>query len=258
MINQENFYTAMGPTIKVAQYFGILPITGVLKQSPRLISANVFFGNAIMSLILFLRFSPKWIKLLKKWEEMENILNSFDISTGLADRYAWLNKSIKNSSRRKFQVLYWYQIRKNYAILSDLVKQTNDDLSALIFLSYYTNLYFICLQLFQGITIQRNGGLNKIYFFVSFCYLISRTIAVTISASRINVESKVVLPNIYSCPSSAFTNETKRLQHQISTDDVVLTGMNFFSITRNFMLVTAGVIVTYEVVLLQLIVTTNK
>lgn len=46
-----------------------------MKNIKGFVSAMVFYGNALMSLILFLRLSPKWIDLLKKWEKMEKQLN---------------------------------------------------------------------------------------------------------------------------------------------------------------------------------------
>ncbi|KAF7988046.1 hypothetical protein HCN44_007540 [Aphidius gifuensis] len=296
-----------------------------------LISANVFFGNAIMSLILFLRFSPKWIKLLKKWEEMENILNSFDVNnqdirskinnisiiftiiavlehclyginhtvntgfpgyisglynffistynidaekfsftnfnstfiisiflwiidnfatviwnftdlfiilvaTGLAERYKHLNESVMNSRCNRFDATNWHQCRKKYALLSHLVKETDNFLSPLILLSFSTNLYFICIQLFNGIFVTADRNLDYVYYFMSFILILGRIFAITLSAARIHNQSKIILPKIYCCPSSSFNRETERLQYQLSDDEVTLTGMKFFSITRNFML----------------------
>ncbi|KAF7996933.1 hypothetical protein HCN44_002579 [Aphidius gifuensis] len=69
--------------------------------------------------------------------------------------------------------------------------------------------------------------------------------------ARINDYSKLILPIIYECPLSKFTIETDRLQRQLTSDVIELTGMKFFSITRGFILTIAGTIVTYEIILLQ-------
>nr|WGC54961.1 gustatory receptor 3 [Psyttalia incisi] len=103
-----------------------------------------------------------------------------------------------------------------------------------------------------------NSLLLTLYFFTSFAFLIGRTVAVTLFTARINDQSKLALPAIYNCPASSFNNETQRLQLQLSSDEVVMTGLKFFSITRNFMLAVAGAILTYEVILLQFNVAMGK
>ncbi|KAF7993273.1 hypothetical protein HCN44_006333 [Aphidius gifuensis] len=158
------------------------------------------------------------------------------VTTGLTERYVWLNKRVKYLSRRKYQDIPWNRLRKNYAILSDLVKQTNNNISALIFISYIANVCFTLIGLFREIATHRTGQYEKIYTFVSYCYIIGKIIAIALSASKINIESKEALPHIYLCKSSKFTDEAKRLQYQLTYDDIVFTGMNFFSITRNFIL----------------------
>ncbi|CAB0037320.1 unnamed protein product [Trichogramma brassicae] len=77
---------------------------------------------------------------------------------------------------------------------------------------------------------------NSIYFFGSFIFLIGRTVSVTLLTARISDQCKVILPVLYNCPSANFCTEAQRLQQQIASDDVALTGLRFFSITRNFML----------------------
>ncbi|XP_044019409.1 gustatory receptor for sugar taste 64e-like [Aphidius gifuensis] len=260
MSNQESFHTAIGPIIKVAQYFGILPISGVMKQSPSIMEFKIKSFRTYWTVSIIVALAIIFITVIVKIIKTLTIGNSNIrevITTGLTERYVWLNKRVKYLSRRKYQAIPWNQLRKNYAILSDLVKQTNNDLSPLIFLSYTNNFYFICVRLFNEI-INTTGQFANLYIFVSYCYVIGRTIAVTLSASRINIESKEALPHIYLCQSSKFTDEANRLQNQLTYDDIGFTGMNFFSITRNFMLVTAGTIVTYELIMVQFHDQANK
>ncbi|XP_043464388.1 gustatory receptor for sugar taste 64f-like [Leptopilina heterotoma] len=174
------------------------------------------------------------------------------VSTGLAERYKQLNKIISNNTSGTFTPDEWKQLREYYAILSTLVKKVDQKISSIIFLSFVNNLYFICLQLLNGLSLPDDGRIvSVIYFFGSFFFLIGRTVAVTLLAARIHDQSKIALPYLYNCPPSTFTGEAQRLQVQLTTDEVALTGLRFFSITRNFMLAVAGAIVTYEVVLLQ-------
>ncbi|XP_047354718.1 gustatory receptor for sugar taste 64f-like isoform X2 [Vespa velutina] len=174
------------------------------------------------------------------------------ISTGLAERYKTLNKRLFDTAKKHTNNVDWSEYRNDYAILSSLVKKVDNDISPIILLSFANNLYFICLQLLNGISGPEGDDiLSNLYFFGSFAFLILRTCAVTLLTARINDQSKTVLPLLYNCSSSTYNIETQRLQYQLSTDDISLTGLRFFSITRNFMLALTGAIVTYEVVLLQ-------
>ncbi|XP_043675727.1 gustatory receptor for sugar taste 64a-like isoform X2 [Vespula pensylvanica] len=181
------------------------------------------------------------------------------ISTGLAERYKTLNKRLFVTAKKNANTIDWCEFRNDYALLSSLVKKVDNDISPIILLSFANNLYFICLQLLNGLSGPEAGDiLSNLYFFSSFAFLILRTCAVTLLTARINDQSKTVLPLLYSCSSSTYNIETQRLQYQLTTDDISLTGLRFFSITRNFMLALAGAIVTYEVVLLQFNVAINK
>ncbi|XP_043675728.1 gustatory receptor 5a for trehalose-like isoform X3 [Vespula pensylvanica] len=183
----------------------------------------------------------------------------FIISTGLAERYKTLNKRLFVTAKKNANTIDWCEFRNDYALLSSLVKKVDNDISPIILLSFANNLYFICLQLLNGLSGPEAGDiLSNLYFFSSFAFLILRTCAVTLLTARINDQSKTVLPLLYSCSSSTYNIETQRLQYQLTTDDISLTGLRFFSITRNFMLALAGAIVTYEVVLLQFNVAINK
>lgn len=126
-----------------------------------------------------------------------------------------------------------------------------------------------------------------IYFFYSFGFVISRTVAVSVYASWINDESKRPVSFLHSLPLEVYDKEVTiqnslklykknrtfqahRLLNQIHFDLVALTGHNFFKIRRGFILnvrtasfvkgfvniivylfQVAAAIVTYELVLIQ-------
>ncbi|XP_012278986.1 gustatory receptor 5a for trehalose [Orussus abietinus] len=173
------------------------------------------------------------------------------VSTGLAERYKFLNRRILTMLPSSCVVEEWEQFREKYAALSSLVKKVDDNVSPIILLSFANNLYFICLQLLNGLSPSEYSLLHSMYFFGSFGFLVGRTIAVTLLTARINDQSKMALPALYNCPTPMYRVETQRLLQQLATDEIALTGLRFFSITRNFMLAVAGAIATYEVVLLQ-------
>ncbi|XP_076665650.1 gustatory receptor for sugar taste 64f isoform X2 [Andrena cerasifolii] len=180
------------------------------------------------------------------------------ISTGLAERYKSLNKKLASTVTKNRSRFDWRELREDYAILSSIVKKVDDQISPIIFLSFANNLYFICLQLLNGLSPSESAVISAVYFFGSFAFLIGRTCAVTLFAARIHDNSKNALPYLYNCSASNYGIEAQRLQYQLATDDAVLTGLRFFSITRNFMLAVTGAIVTYEVVLLQFNANSNK
>ncbi|XP_063972231.1 gustatory receptor for sugar taste 64e-like isoform X2 [Diachasmimorpha longicaudata] len=158
------------------------------------------------------------------------------VSTGLAERYKHLNEVVLEGGKSNCSNLDWLRLREQYASLSSLVKHADNTISPIILLSFTNNLYFICLQLLNGLSPKGSSLIMTLYFFASFAFLIGRTVSVTLLTARINDQSKLALPAIYSCPPSCFTSETQRLQLQLTTDEVVMTGLKFFSITRNFML----------------------
>ncbi|XP_070156540.1 gustatory receptor for sugar taste 64a [Polyergus mexicanus] len=177
------------------------------------------------------------------------------VATGLAERYKMLNKQVITS---KHKTMDWGGIREDYAALSCMVKKVDNDIAPIILLSFANNLYFICLQLLNGLSQPAGSSIvDDIYFFGSFIFLIGRTVIVTLLTAKINDQSKMALPALYTCSASTYNTETERLIYQLTTDDISLTGMRFFSITRNFMLAVAGAIVTYEVVLLQFNISMN-
>ncbi|KAF7989890.1 hypothetical protein HCN44_008564 [Aphidius gifuensis] len=174
------------------------------------------------------------------------------VATGLAERYKSLNYETINLIEKSHCTIHWSRLRENYCSLSWLVKQTDELISPLILISLGHNLYFSCLQLSYGLSINTNVDLSAVFPFITFAFVLGRTMAVTFLTARIHDHSREALPAVYSCSSSYFTIEIQRLQQQLTSDEISLTGMKFFSITRSFILTIAGAIVTYEIILLQM------
>lgn len=107
-------------------------------------------------------------------------------------------------------------------------------------------------------------------------YLILRMAFMTYVAANIQEESRRPKEVLFSLPAAAYSIEADRFLMQVLTDNVALTGCNFFSISRSFLLKVikrepfprtalpvkklnlsrtclqvAGTIVTYAVVLVQ-------
>ena len=71
------------------------------------------------------------------------------VSTALAERFKTLNEKLIGS---KSGDIDWREFRETYATLSFLVKKVDNHLGPIMILSFSNNLYFICLQLFNGIS----------------------------------------------------------------------------------------------------------
>lgn len=77
---------------------------------------------------------------------------------------------------------------------------------------------------------------HAVYFWFSFIYLISRTLAVILYSAEINDQSKEPFKVIRVVPKEAWCLEIKRFSHEVTRDTIALTGMNFFFLTRSMVL----------------------
>ncbi|XP_068986732.1 gustatory receptor for sugar taste 64f-like isoform X1 [Bombus flavifrons] len=195
-----------------------------------------------------------------------NILSTFSwnfvdlflilISIALTDQFRQLNSRL-NSIRGKHHFIvkampewWWAEARNEYNHLATLTRQLDSHISVMVLLSFATDLYFICIQLLFSFTPMR-GIVEKIYFGFSFGFLLARTTVVSLCAATIHDESLLPAPILYSVSGSSFSTEVMRFLAQVTTDNICLTGMKFFSVTRGLVLTVAGTIVTYELVLVQ-------
>lgn len=77
---------------------------------------------------------------------------------------------------------------------------------------------------------------HAFYFWFSFIYLISRTLAVIIYSADINDQSKEPFKVIRVVPREAWCLELKRFSNEVTRDTIALSGMNFFFLTRSMVL----------------------
>jgi gustatory receptor len=96
-------------------------------------------------------------------------------------------------------------------------------------------------------SIQSNF-VDEVYFWFNFTFILFKTLCVYIYSAEIYEESRKPLIVLKAIPKEGWCFETKRLRHEISSDDVSLTGMDFFTLNRQLVLSVCGTIVTYELV----------
>ncbi|GBP26081.1 Gustatory receptor for sugar taste 64a [Eumeta japonica] len=135
-------------------------------------------------------------------------------SMGLASRYRRLNsfvgQHVKKENRCdnrlkmrlniRLNVSTWRRIRKAYVSQAALVRCVDAEIGAIILLSNLNNLYFICLQLFLGITQDSGNTVNRVYYIASLVWLCVRACSVVLAAAEVHAHSKRALVHVYECP----------------------------------------------------------
>jgi gustatory receptor len=155
------------------------------------------------------------------------------ISSSLAARFAQINTRLLNN--KVMYEKFWKEIREDYSKLAHLTQVVDKHLAALVAISFVSNAFFICVQLYNSLKV-RIGTVETVYYFFSFGFLMARTVAVTLYGAWINDESKKPLQILHSVPSEHYCGEITRLIQQINSSPVGITGSRFFMITRSFLL----------------------
>ncbi|XP_063547423.1 gustatory receptor 5a for trehalose-like isoform X2 [Cydia strobilella] len=195
-----------------------------------------------------LLFMSKIATILWNYQDILIVL----ISMGLTSRYNTLNQYIAKFSTPSKDYPWnphgecnkgqtWRRIREAYVKQAQLVRRLDKSLGGLILLSNLVNFYFICLQLFLGITQGLSGDLIKrLYYVVSLVWLCVRVSCVVLAAADINVHSTKALRHLHASDRHYYNVEIVRLQNQLSKDYVALTGLGFFSLNRTILLQVHG------------------
>ncbi|XP_039765308.1 gustatory receptor for sugar taste 64f-like [Pararge aegeria] len=102
----------------------------------------------------------------------------------------------------------------------------------------------------EGMGVTPNGKIRA-YAVYAVILIMLRSFAVALFSAKVNSESLVAAPTLYSVPSPTYCDEVQRFIEQIRGNTVALTGLNFFYVTKELILSVVGTIVTYELVLLQ-------
>ncbi|XP_077285666.1 gustatory receptor for sugar taste 64a-like isoform X1 [Arctopsyche grandis] len=212
--------------------------------------SHSFIFNAVqynMALGLFIFYVSKVATFAWNFQDLFLILTC----SGLVAKYRNINNKILKTDIAASNIKDWRFMRELYTNCSELARDFSSMLGPLVLLSFTNNLYFICLQMLNGLAPSLQGPLHNAYFFGSFGFMVGRLICVALAAAAVPIEARRSLPFLRCCPASTYCLEIQRLGFQLTHDEVGLTGMGFFTVNRNFMLGVAGAVATYEVVLLQ-------
>lgn len=172
----------------------------------------------------------------------------------LTQKFSCINQKLQNNHRVRSSQ-FWNEIWCAYKVSVDLVERTNELNGGTILISFFSNLYFMCVQLL-GCFKSEMSLLDGLYLWFSLIFLIGRTLgiakinlkaikrlpisitftAVCWYASQINDESRKPLQVLWSVHSDYFDVTMKRFTEQLVTGKVALSGMNFFYLTRKLIL----------------------
>lgn len=78
--------------------------------------------------------------------------------------------------------------------------------------------------------------MNKVYFWFSLTFLITRTVAVSLFASYIHDESKKSIYVLRAIPRYSWCKEAFRFSEEVVNETVALSGLKFFFLTRRLIL----------------------
>ncbi|CAH1643210.1 unnamed protein product [Spodoptera littoralis] len=100
----------------------------------------------------------------------------------------------------------WSILRVHYSNLVKLVKEIDDNISSLILLSFFTDLFYICLQLFNSLQ-ALSSPFYLLYYLYSFVFLVLRALMLSLFASNVHCAALEPVYSVYDVPSSVYDNE---------------------------------------------------
>uniref|UniRef100_A0A182JEB1 Gustatory receptor n=1 Tax=Anopheles atroparvus TaxID=41427 RepID=A0A182JEB1_ANOAO len=217
---------------------------------------EAFFKSNFAFLYYYFRYSALRGFLTKFFNVICNFMWSYVdlfvivISMGLSHSFRRINAFLFQHKREKMTEQFWGEQRQKFRNVCDLVTTVDDHISLITMLSISNNLFFICVQILNSMN-SRPTFVHTVYFWFNLVILIGRTLAVAMFAAEVNDESKRPIEVLRTIPRSGWCLEAKRFAEEVTTDTVALTGMKFFSMTRQLVLNVTGAIITYELVLIQ-------
>ncbi|XP_020801489.1 gustatory receptor for sugar taste 64e [Drosophila serrata] len=199
---------------------------------------------------LFIGLLGKVINILSTFAWNFNDIFVMAVSVALAARFRQLNDYMQREARLPTSVDHWMQCRVNFRNLCKLCEVVDDAISTITMLCFTNNLYFICGKILKSMQTKPSVS-HTLYFWFSLIYLLGRTLILSLYSSSINDESKRPLLIFRLVPREYWCDELKRFSEEVHLDNVALTGLKFFRLTRGVVISVAGTIVTYELILLQ-------
>lgn len=176
---------------------------------------------------------------------------------------------------------FWDQVVRDHEQLTNLFQNFSDLLSPLIFSCSAANIFFVGITLFNfleatsttspsptmnndignstagGVLLYEGVDLtsyllwHRFYVAWAFLHLLARTVSVFVCCAKVSEYAHKTINILEACPVACLSKQVERLEFKLRTTTIGLTGLNFFTITKPFILKVINVIITLEIVLLQ-------
>ncbi|CAH0406165.1 unnamed protein product [Chilo suppressalis] len=156
-----------------------------------------------------------------------------------------IEKSLKMNGNR----VNWNEMKAHYTNLSELVRKLDHYINPITFVTFFTNMTFICQLLF--LVIGRSEFRNYRLFFSTGLTVIKIGLMLFTSA-QLHTTSRKPLELLGSIPRAIYTYETQQFMEQVYHSKVAISGFELFYFTKETILTVCSVIVTYELMLFQM------
>ncbi|XP_045524619.1 gustatory receptor 5a for trehalose-like [Pieris brassicae] len=143
----------------------------------------------------------------------------------------------------------WSMIRQHYSQIMKLLKEANKNLSSLILISFFTNIYYVCLQMYysfyraydshkdcpeEDVILSMDGIEYNVYYIYSLLFLLLRSIMISMMAVHVNTEALKPLTVLRNIQTQDYTLDVQRFFRQIQYCNPALSGI-CFSVTKQML-----------------------
>ncbi|XP_034253754.1 uncharacterized protein LOC117652759 isoform X2 [Thrips palmi] len=171
------------------------------------------------------------------------------LSDTLAQNLRAFVARLREAVEQKAAPAFWEDARLTYGKLVDLIAIFDAKMGPFVILSFFQNGAYFCntLTYILGFRPTNSSGNSTNLIFVAV-----RLFFVSLFTTNVHQEwlgLKLVLSNV---PTESYSNAVLRFHSQVCSENVALTGLGVFSLTRQFLLSVVGFLTTFETILVQL------
>ncbi|XP_066253804.1 gustatory receptor 5a for trehalose-like [Euwallacea similis] len=147
----------------------------------------------------------------------------------------------------------WRSTREDYVKLVKLCRAVNNHLSWIIIFSYIRNIQTLLVDVFSLFTEYNSHSISNRFQLYRITVMIIRVVLVTLSGAFVLDEDEEILETLLSVPSEIYNQEVQRFVYHAASREIVLTGLNFFNVSRSLLLRVVSSILIYELVIIQFV-----
>uniref|UniRef100_A0A1B0GLQ7 Gustatory receptor n=1 Tax=Lutzomyia longipalpis TaxID=7200 RepID=A0A1B0GLQ7_LUTLO len=181
-----------------------------------------------------------------------NFLDMFvmTISIGLSSVVRQFNVRLSFAEGKNMPASFWAHQKRDYQLVCSLVEMMDSAIAHVTVQAFFSNLYYICVQLLNSVN-NMEPWTYSVYYWFSLFYLIARTVGMCLFGAEVHTEAKKPAAVLRKIPSEGWNVEAERFLELVTNSCASLTGNGYFFVTKPFLLSLTGTIVTYELVLMQ-------